>query len=91
MCRSTFTEKALAFPGIEFRFFADGEMKSYFPKGGLRERVCAALGRDLPKDLTHSATGDFGAFSVVIVGGGASVSKRDRRGIHMGTLREYSS
>ncbi len=44
LCRQALLEKALPHPSIDFRFLADGELKTFLPAGGLKERVAAAAG-----------------------------------------------
>ncbi|MDR3146402.1 MAG: DNA mismatch repair endonuclease MutL, partial [Treponema sp.] len=44
LCRQAFIDKALAFPGIAFRFLQDGKLRLFFPPAAsLKERYALAL------------------------------------------------
>lgn len=56
MCRGILVQKALAFPGIEFRMFSDGELKVHLPAAEHKQRVIDVLSHDeafLPGDVSE--------------------------------------
>ncbi|MFP4441819.1 MAG: DNA mismatch repair endonuclease MutL [Spirochaetia bacterium] len=79
MCRTALIEKALPFPGVSFRFFSEGNMKTYLPASNLIERVKTAYpgtGGELPlREL--SGTGD--GFTVTAAAALPEYSRRDRK------------
>jgi DNA mismatch repair protein MutL len=79
MCRTALIEKALPFPGVSFRFFSEGNMKTYFPASNLIERIKTAYpgkGGELPlREL--SGTGD--GFTVTAAAALPEYSRKDRK------------
>jgi DNA mismatch repair protein MutL len=80
LCRQIFTEKALAFPTLNFRFTQDGKTKCVFPAAAsYKDRFAQALldraETAFLREITASGTG----FSVVIVAGGPELYRQDRR------------
>jgi DNA mismatch repair protein MutL len=94
LCRTVFTEKALAHPGVAFRLWSDGKMMLFLPPASLVERVSLAHERAFPPDFleTHDAGGP--GFSVTAVCSGPEVSRPDRKFIQIYVNRrrifEYS-
>jgi DNA mismatch repair protein MutL len=80
LCRQIFTDKALAFPALGFRFVQDGSLKVFLPPVSSRnERFAAAvLGRGEGAFL-HEIAASGPGFSVTIVAGGPELYRNDRR------------
>lgn len=80
LCRLAFTDKALAFPGIGFRFTQDGKLKTMLsPASSRKERFAAALLRRNEGNLLHEIGASGAEFTVTIVLGGPELSRNDRR------------
>ncbi|MDR3276195.1 MAG: DNA mismatch repair endonuclease MutL, partial [Treponema sp.] len=80
LCRQTFIEKALPFPGTGFRYVQEGELKLYLPvAASLRERFAAALLDSREAGLLHELSAGGPGFSLVIVAGGPELFRKDRR------------
>ncbi len=93
-CKRTFLEKALPFPEIGFRLYIGGEMRLYLPPASLRERVAAAHPSALPENFLYECEGQGGRFQLRTVLSSPSLTRRDRRYIHIYVNRrrisEYS-
>lgn len=80
LCRQIFTEKALAWPEIEFRFSVDGAQKLMLaPESTLRERALAALSPKESESFFHEIHGSGEGFSFTAVLGSPDVVRADRR------------
>jgi DNA mismatch repair protein MutL len=80
LCRVAFTDKALAFPGIGFRFIQDGKLKIFLPPVSTRrERFAALLLSRNEGSFLHEINASGTGFSVTIVLGGPELSRNDRR------------
>ncbi|GHT77188.1 DNA mismatch repair protein MutL [Spirochaetia bacterium] len=80
LCRQIFTEKALAFPEINFRFTQDGQLKLYLPAASsLKERFAQALLNRSEGAFLHEIAAQGPGFSVVMVVGGPELYRSDRR------------
>jgi DNA mismatch repair protein MutL len=80
LCRQIFTEKALAFPQINFRFTQDGQLKLYLPAASsLKERFAQALLTKNEGAFLHEIAAQGPGFSVVVVVGGPELYRSDRR------------
>ena len=80
LCRQTFTEKALAWPGIEFRYSVDGVQKAILPPAEtLRERCLAALEPKESESFFYEIAGSGIGFSFTAVLGNPDVTRSDRR------------
>jgi DNA mismatch repair protein MutL len=80
LCRQIFTEKALAWPGIEFRFSVDGAQKLLLaPESTLIERTLAALSPKESETFFHEIKGSGEGFSFTAVLGSPDVVRADRR------------
>jgi DNA mismatch repair protein MutL len=79
-CRQIFNDKALAFPGIGFRFIQDGVLKVYLPPvDSYKERFCqAVLSRD-EGHFVHEISAQGPGFSAVITAGGPEITRPDKR------------
>ena len=79
-CRQIFNEKALAFPGIAFRFFQDGVLKVFLPPvSSLRERFCRIYLDEREGAFLHEITSNGQGFSVSVIAGGPELGRKDRR------------
>jgi len=80
LCRQVFTEKALAWPDIEFRFSSDGVQKILLPPAQtFRERCLAAF---VPKEgdtFFYEIAGSGEGFAFQAVLGSPEVVRADRR------------
>ncbi len=80
LCRQIFTEKALAWPGIEFRFSSDGTQKTILPPAAtLLERCLAAFEPKEGDNFFHEAAGSGEGFAFRAVLGSPDVIRKDRR------------
>jgi DNA mismatch repair protein MutL len=79
-CRQIFNEKALAFPGIAFRFSQDGILKSFLPSvSSLKDRFSQLFLEERESVFLHEITAIGKGFSVSVVAGGPELSRSDRR------------
>ncbi|HOV65110.1 MAG TPA: hypothetical protein PLG43_14655, partial [Spirochaetia bacterium] len=78
-CKAVFLEKALPFPQITFRYFADGEMKLFLPASELVERVFTGYAEQIERAFISETEKNFGNFSLKAVLGGPSLFRRDRK------------
>ena len=79
-CRQIFNEKAMAFPGIAFRFVQDGVLKAFFPPvPTLRERFIQIHLDEKEGTFLHEIAANGNGFAVAIVAGGPELPRRDRR------------
>lgn len=80
LCRQTFVEKALAWPGVEFRLSVDGVQKMILPATqSLRERCLCALTPAESESFFHEITGAGTGFTFAVVLGNPDVVRSDRR------------
>ena len=78
LCRRMLLEKALAHPGVTFRFSVDGAPATALPASALLQRVADALGgRVVPGDL-FQAQRRFADFQVTVIGARPELAGRDR-------------
>ena len=79
-CRQIFNEKALAFPGLTFRFIQDGNLKAFFPPvASLKERFAQIFLEERDAFFLHEIAAAGAGFSVSMVTGGPELSRADRR------------
>ena len=79
-CRQIFNEKALAFPGIAFRFSQDGILKSFLPPtSSLKDRFSQIFLEERESVFLHEISAIGKGFSVSVVVGGPELSRNDRR------------
>ncbi len=83
LCYQVFTEKALAFPAIGFRFTQNGKVKITLPAAlSYKERFAALLleqDEENSAGFLHEISAAGTGFSVTIVVGGAELARNDRR------------
>ncbi|MDR2053285.1 MAG: DNA mismatch repair endonuclease MutL [Treponema sp.] len=80
LCRQIFSEKALAFPALNFRFTQDGKIKCAFPPASsYRERFAQIYLDRAEAAFLREITASGPGFSVVIVAGGPELYRSDRR------------
>jgi DNA mismatch repair protein MutL len=79
-CAQIFKEKAMAFPGIGFRFSQDGVLKSFLPPASsLLERFCQIFLEEREGAFLHEIAAQGRGFSVSVVAGGPELFRNDRR------------
>ena len=79
-CRFSFNEKALAFPGLTFRFTQDGILKTFLPPvPSLKARFCQIFLEEREGVFLHEIFTSGSGFSVSVVAGGPELFRRDRR------------
>ncbi|GMO31884.1 MAG: DNA mismatch repair endonuclease MutL [Termitinemataceae bacterium] len=79
-CKKIFSEKALAFPSIAFRFFQDGKLILNYPAcGSLKKRFCKVMQNGKNEDFFHEIAAKGEHFSLVIVVGGPELPQQNRR------------
>jgi DNA mismatch repair protein MutL len=80
LCKQAFTDKALAFFTLNFRFIQDGKLKIFFPAASTRrERFAAALLNSKEEGFLHEISLQEPGFSVTLVIGGPELYRQDRR------------
>ncbi|MDR0708437.1 MAG: DNA mismatch repair endonuclease MutL, partial [Spirochaetaceae bacterium] len=80
LCRQIFSEKALAFPALNFRFTQDGKLRCGFPPAAsYKERFAQVLLDRAEAAFLREITANGPGFSVVIVAGGPELCRSDRR------------
>ena len=82
-CRRIFFEKSAAHPGINFRFFVDGVIKSYLPAGTFQDRIRAAWPQLAPDPAWWQSEWMGEDFQLQVVHARAEFSRRDRKYIHI--------
>jgi DNA mismatch repair protein MutL len=95
LCRQAFIDKALAFPGIGFRFTQDGRAKDFFPpESSHKERFAAALTDSTEAAFLHELHVSGQGFSACVVIGGPELCRGDKRLLHVFAngrrIQEYS-
>jgi len=83
LCRRIFLEKAAAHPGISFRLFIDGVLKSYLPSGSYLSRIPATWPRLAPPAAWWETTAEGDGFRITAVHARPEVSRRDRQYIQI--------
>ena len=79
-CRQIFNEKALAFPGIAFRYSQDESLKRFLPPApSLKERFSQLFLEERESVFLREITAIGNGFSVSVVAGGPELSRNDRR------------
>ncbi|MCL2093443.1 MAG: DNA mismatch repair endonuclease MutL [Treponema sp.] len=78
-CRQIFNEKALAFPGLTFRFTQDGVLKSFFPALGSYKERFAQICLEGEGGFLHEIHLQGEGFSLTLVFGGPELYRQDRR------------
>ncbi|MDR0313733.1 MAG: DNA mismatch repair endonuclease MutL [Treponema sp.] len=94
-CRNIFNEKALAFPDRSFRFMQDGRLKVFLPpESSYKNRFGKIVLDSLEKESLHEITANGQGFQAVIVFGGPSISRPDKRQQYVFTngrrIQDYS-
>jgi len=79
-CRQIFNEKALAFPGIAFRYSQDESLKCFLPTASsLKERFSQIFLEERESVFLHEINAIGNGFSISVVAGGPELSRNDRR------------
>ncbi|HUX52619.1 MAG TPA: DNA mismatch repair endonuclease MutL [Spirochaetia bacterium] len=93
MCRLVLTDRALAFPKVEFRYFTDGNLKFFLPPtlepgsdvgqrafgNSVRQRLIHALPEVVHADFLHAIGGSGDGFSCSIVLETPDTFRNDRK------------
>ncbi len=79
LCRTAFTDKAVAHPGIAFRLFTDGGLRSFLPAAAQPERIAAALGRELDARALGEGRSEAPGLSIKAFVGDPEIRRQDRR------------
>jgi len=80
LCRQSFTDKALAFNNINFRFIQDGKQKCFFPAVSTKkERFAAAILQAGEENFLHEINVTGEKFNAAIVIGGPELYRGDKR------------
>jgi DNA mismatch repair protein MutL len=80
LCRQIFSEKALAFPALNFRFTQDGKLKCAFPPAvSYKERFAQIFLDRAEAAFLREINANGPGFSAVIVAGGPELYRSDRR------------
>ena len=80
LCRQAFTDKALAFNDINFRFTADGKLKDFLPAVRSKKERFAAVFLNAGEEIflkEINVTGN--GFTAAVVIGGSELYRNDRR------------
>ena len=84
-CLAVFSDKALAFPELGFRFFQDGKLRAYYPSDSnprdhsLKERFGKTVLADGEEKFLHEIGALGKGYRVTIVFGGPELYRTDRR------------
>jgi DNA mismatch repair protein MutL len=78
LCRGIFNDRAVAYPGIGFRFFSDGTLRLFLPPAGEAERITAVYSDADARLLSTGKSGGNG-FTVRVVGAEPTLRRRDRK------------
>jgi DNA mismatch repair protein MutL len=79
-CRQIFNEKALAFPGVAFRYSQDESLKCFLPPASsLIDRFSQIFLEERESVFLHEISAIGNGFSVSVVAGGPELSRNDRR------------
>ncbi len=82
LCRQVFIDKALAWPGVEFRLSVDGSERLILPRAAsFRERVLAVLAPEGADTFVHEIAGSEEGFSFILVLGSPDLVRQDRRDV----------
>jgi len=94
LCRSIFTDRAVAHPSIAFRLFTDGDAKLTLPIASLMERVSLCHSGQLDSHLLVASETEGKGFRVQVIAGVPELRRRDRKLIQVFVNRrrvsEYS-
>jgi len=83
LCRTSFLEKALPFPELDFKLFMDGQMRLFLPSASYPERVAACYDRDYQaKNLTLLQM-EGEDFSLKVVAASPEQRRKDRKHIQI--------
>jgi len=84
LCRQAFIDKALAFPGINFRFTSDGKLKDFLPIApSKKERFASVILQQGEEIFLHEINVTGTGFSAAIVISGPDLYRNDRRQMYV--------
>ncbi|MDC7235993.1 MAG: DNA mismatch repair endonuclease MutL [Spirochaetales bacterium] len=79
LCRKTFLEKALPFPGIHFQLTNNGKIRDVLPPATLKDRVVAAYTDACPGGMMEERKTILDGAEITIVAGRPEWNRNDRR------------
>ena len=88
LCKNIFNDKAMAFPDIGFRFFKDGQLKTFLPPHtSFKERFVKIALNDSkasstapnPEQFVYEISAKGQGYEIILVFGGPELSRQDRR------------
>jgi DNA mismatch repair protein MutL len=81
LCRQTFIEKALAFPGVTFRFVQDAALKLHLLPcpGNPQKRFGELFFTAAERNFIHTITTEGKGFTITVIFGGPELYRLDRR------------
>jgi len=79
MCRSTFLDKAIAFPGVSFRFVIEDRVRDQLPAQDAVDRISTAYKSQLNNALLHEVGADEEGIRLRVVLGEPDINRRDRK------------
>ncbi len=81
--RATLTERATAFPELQFRFFVDGSLRAFYPPASASERIAALFADAVPANQLHEIRGSGPGFQITTVLAAPEHYRRDRKQIQV--------
>ncbi|MFP4375644.1 MAG: DNA mismatch repair endonuclease MutL [Spirochaetales bacterium] len=79
LVRTTFLDKALPFPEVEFKFFSNGELKSFLAPGDHITRISDAYPERTEPSLLQELAGSGDGFSFCVIAGEPKAHRTDRK------------
>jgi DNA mismatch repair protein MutL len=93
-CKKTFTDKALPFPAIQFKFFINNSLRLLLPPSTLLQRILNAYPTFLKKEFMRETSVSSGNFSITAVCSTPEIYRSDKTGIQVFVnkrrIQEYS-
>jgi len=94
LCRTVFTDRAVAHPTVAFRLFTDGESKISLPPAEHLDRVALSYSHMIDGRMLMKSSSDGKGFAVDLIAGQPELRRRDRKLIQIFVNRrrvsEYS-
>lgn len=83
LCRTSFLEKALPFPELDFKLFMDGNMRLFLPAASYPERVAACYDREYNANNLTLLEMEGEDFSLKVVAATPEQRRKDRKHIQI--------
>lgn len=83
LCRTSFLEKALPFPELNFKLFMDGQMRLFLPSSTYPERVAACFDRDYQAKNLTLLEKEEEDYSIRVVAASPEQRRKDRKHIQI--------